>query len=87
MQKGRRDFTQRLIGYAVEGGVLARCSDHAGSIYRTDADIKDAYDVVRQAWQIGEISSDFESAKSQLDRILDKAPNCCSQESCWTKQD
>ena len=37
--KGRGDFTKRLIDYAIEGGVLARCPDHAHSIHRTDQDL------------------------------------------------
>jgi len=87
LKKGGQDFTKRLMDYAIEGGVLARCPDHAGSVYRTDIDVEKAYAVIEEAWGKGYISSDYESSCRQLDTILAKAPSCCSHSSCWTKRD
>ncbi len=83
--KTRGGFTKRLISYALEAGVLARCPDHAHSIYRTDRDIALAHAVIEAAWQKGEIGSGFEGAIEQLNRIVDKAPKACSHPDCWSK--
>ena len=85
LKKGARDFTDRLISYAIEGGVLAQCSDHAGSVYRTGADIEEANAVIKEAWGKGYIGVDYETAKSQLDDVIAKAPQSCSHTSCWAK--
>ena len=84
-QKGRGDFTARLINYGIEGGVLARCKDHPGSIYRRNSDPQPAIKIVEDAWKRGEISSNLEGALEQLHLILDKAPRTCSQSKCWSK--
>ena len=83
--KGRGDFTKRLIDYAIEGGVLARCPDHAHSIYRTDQDLDQAHAVIEAAWAKGEISSGLQGAIEQLNRLVDKAPHTCSYAICWSK--
>lgn len=85
LQKGRRDFTERLINYAIEGGALSRCKEHPQSIYRTGQEFSGAYAVVKKAWQKGEISSDLSGAQSQLDEIMSKAPERCSFVRCWSK--
>lgn len=85
LKKGRRDFTQRLINYAITADVLRKCPDHAGSVYRTNVPVDKAYDVLQTDWQKGIISSDLDSAKSQLDDILKKAPKRCSHPACWAK--
>lgn len=85
LTKGRRDFTDRLIHYAVKAGVLAKCPDHPGSIYRSAQDVQAAHNVVEAAWRIGEISSGLDGAISQLNAIIEKAPSCCSQKDCWSK--
>jgi len=83
--KGRKtfDFHKRLINYAIDGGALIRCSDHAGSVYRSSASTDGAREAVRLAWQTGFISSDLESALGQLSDILERAPRNCSHPDCW----
>ena len=82
-QKGRRDFNARLIGYAIESGALVKCEDHPGSVYRAQQDFDMARAAVKAAWETGEISSDYESAAAQLERLIEKAPNGCSHATCW----
>ena len=84
-QKRRGDFTPRLINYAIEGGVLARCEDHPGSIYQRNSDPQPAIKMIEDAWKRGEISSSLEGALDQLRLILDKAPRTCSHSKCWSK--
>lgn len=85
LQKGRPDFGRRLIGYAIEGGVLARCKDHPGSVYRAQQDPAPAHRIVEAAWQKGHISSDLEPAIEQMDRLINKAPDGCSHMECWSR--
>ena len=83
---GQPSFSEYLIRYAIEGGVLARCQDHHSSIYRAKQDITPAHTVVETAWQKGHISSDLKPAIDQMDRLIEKAPDCCSQIQCWSKR-
>ena len=83
LRKGRRDFTQSLIQYAIEGNVLSRCEEHLGSIYRSSQDLTPAHEVVEAAWKSGEISSGLDGAIEQLNEIVEKAPKCCSHIKCW----
>jgi len=84
LRKGRRDFSDRLIQYAIEANVLARCELHPGSIFRINPDPGPAQEAVRSAWGIGEISSGLDGALDQLNSLLDKAPERCSHIKCWS---
>lgn len=83
--KGRRDFTQRLINYAIEGGALSKCAVHPKSIFKTNQGVSETYTAIEKAWQSGEIGSDLSMAQEQLEDILVKAPTKCSIVECWTK--
>ena len=82
-RKGRHDFGDRLMEYAVESGVLVRCPEHPGSVFRAIPDDGPAREVVEDAWGRGEISSGLEGALGQLEAILKKAPASCSHPGCW----
>ncbi|NNE56886.1 MAG: hypothetical protein HKN36_02160 [Hellea sp.] len=77
LKKGRRDFRERVLSWAKEGGAVKRCPQHPELNIHVPKKIDAGRAVIQEAWQNGHISSDVSGALDLFDDIIGNLPAEC----------